>query len=66
MTIEVPPDDAGKVIELMGRRRGEMTHMQIHGDLAFLEFEAPSPRPDRAAHEAHERDARQRRHDEPA
>jgi GTP-binding protein len=42
VTIEVPPDDAGKVIELMGRRRGEMQHMQQHGDLAFLEFEAPS------------------------
>ena len=42
VTVEVPPDDQGKVIELMGRRRGELTHMQIHGDLAFLEFEAPS------------------------
>ncbi len=42
VTIEVPPDDVGKVIELMGRRRGEMTHMQVHGDLSFVEFEAPS------------------------
>ena len=42
VTIEVPPDDAGKVIELLGRRRGELLHMQTHGDLQFLEFEAPS------------------------
>jgi GTP-binding protein len=42
VSIEVPPDDAGKVIELMGRRRGEMTHMQTHGDLVFLDFDAPS------------------------
>ena len=42
VNIEVPPDDVGKVIELMGRRRGEMLHMQTHGDLAFLEFEAPA------------------------
>ncbi len=42
VTVEVPPDDAGKVIELMGRRRGELQHMQTHGDTAFLEFEAPS------------------------
>jgi GTP-binding protein len=42
VTVEVPPDDQGKVIELMGRRRGELVHMQTHGDTAFLEFEAPS------------------------
>ena len=42
VTIEVPPTDAGKVIELMGRRRAEMQHMQTHGDLVFLDFDAPS------------------------
>jgi GTP-binding protein len=40
--VEVPPDDAGKVIEMLGRRRGELVHMTTRGDLAFLEFEAPS------------------------
>ena len=40
--VEVPPDDAGKVIDLMGRRRGEMLNMTTRGDLAFLEFEAPA------------------------
>jgi GTP-binding protein len=38
----VPPDDAGRVIEMLGRRRGELLHMETRGDLAFLEFEAPS------------------------
>jgi GTP-binding protein len=40
--VEVPPDDAGRVIEMLGRRRGELVHMSTRGDLAFLEFEAPS------------------------
>ncbi|MFV1960144.1 MAG: hypothetical protein ACC662_12115 [Planctomycetota bacterium] len=40
--VEVPPDDAGKVIELMGRRRAELLNLTTRGDLAFLEFEAPS------------------------
>jgi GTP-binding protein len=42
VTIEVPPDDAGKVINLLGPRRGELIHMQGHGDLSFLEFDVPS------------------------
>ncbi|MHC5012173.1 MAG: GTP-binding protein, partial [Planctomycetota bacterium] len=40
--VEVPPDDAGKVIDLLGRRRGELIHMETQGDLALLDFEAPS------------------------
>jgi GTP-binding protein len=40
--VEVPPDLAGKVIDLLGQRRGEMVQMTTHGDLASLEFEAPS------------------------
>ncbi len=40
--VEVPPDDAGKVIEMLGRRKGEMLDMKTQGDLCFLEFEAPS------------------------
>jgi GTP-binding protein len=42
VTVEVPPDDAGRVIDMLGRRRGELLRMSTHGDLAFLEFEAPS------------------------
>ena len=40
--VEVPPGDSGKVIEMMGRRRGELIDMKTQGDLTFLEFEAPS------------------------
>ncbi|MDF1700850.1 MAG: translational GTPase TypA [Planctomycetota bacterium] len=40
--VEVPPEAAGTVIEMMGRRKGEMLDMQTKGDLCFLEFEAPS------------------------
>jgi GTP-binding protein len=40
--VEVPPDLAGKVIDLLGQRRGEMLQMTQHGDLASLDFEAPS------------------------
>jgi GTP-binding protein len=40
--VEVPPTDAGTVIEMLGRRRGELVHMDTQGALAFLEFEAPS------------------------
>jgi len=40
--VEVPPDYAGTVIDMLGRRRGEMVSMATRGDLAFLEFEAPS------------------------
>jgi GTP-binding protein len=40
--VEVPPDDAGRVIEMLGRRRGELVEMKTHGDLTFLHFEAPT------------------------
>jgi GTP-binding protein len=42
VNVEVPPDDAGRVIDMLGRRRGELIRMTTRGDLAFLEFEAPS------------------------
>ena len=37
-TIEVPNDSAGRIIEYLGRRRGELLHMEALGDLAKLEF----------------------------
>ena len=40
--VEVPPESAGTVIEMLGRRKGEMLDMQTKGDLSFLEFEMPS------------------------
>jgi GTP-binding protein len=42
VNVEVPPGEAGRVIEMLGRRRGEMIEMKNHGDLTFLTFEAPS------------------------
>ncbi len=41
-TVEVPADNAGKVIEYLGRRRGEMTHMDALGSLSKIEFLIPS------------------------
>ena len=41
-TIEVPADNAGKVIEYLGRRRGEMVHMEPIGELSKVEFLIPA------------------------
>jgi GTP-binding protein len=41
-TVEVPPDSAGRVIEYLGRRRGEMTHMNAAGSLSKIEFLIPA------------------------
>lgn len=42
LSIDLPEDSAGKVIEVVGIRRGEMTHMEKHGNRQLLEFEIPS------------------------
>ncbi len=41
-SIEVPAENAGRVIEYLGRRRGEMIHMDSAGNLNRLEFLIPS------------------------
>ena len=41
-SIEVPSDNAGRIIEYLGRRRGEMIHMDASGTLARLEFKIPA------------------------
>jgi GTP-binding protein len=41
-TVEVPTHHAGKVIEYLGRRRGEMVEMTTHGNLSRVEFEVPA------------------------
>ncbi len=41
-SIEVPSESAGRVIEYLGRRRGEMLHMDTSGALARVEFKIPS------------------------
>ncbi|MFT5049238.1 MAG: GTP-binding protein [Chlamydiales bacterium] len=41
-SVEVPQDSAGRVIEYLGRRRGEMVHMDSLGAMAKVEFIIPS------------------------
>ncbi len=41
-TVEVPKDNAGRIIEYLGRRRGEMLHMEAHGAIAKVEFMIPA------------------------
>jgi GTP-binding protein len=42
LTIDVPEQFSGKMIELVSMRRGEMKIMEPKGDLIHLEFEIPS------------------------
>lgn len=41
-TVEVPDATSGKVIELMGRRRGEMASMEPKEGIVHLEFKIPA------------------------
>jgi GTP-binding protein len=41
-SIEVPNEHAGKIIEYLGKRRGEMVHMEPFGEHTRLEFLVPS------------------------
>jgi GTP-binding protein len=40
--VEVPEEYAGAVIEKLGSRRGEMTHMNVENSTAYLEFSMPT------------------------
>ena len=42
LTVEVPSDYLGPVMELVGGRRGEMQEMTTRGDYAIVRFEVPS------------------------
>lgn len=42
LIVDVPGETAGKVIELVSQRKGEMKVMEPKGDLQHLEFEIPS------------------------
>jgi GTP-binding protein len=42
MVVDVPEDTAGKVIELVTARKGELTIMEPKGDLQHLEFNIPA------------------------
>ncbi len=41
-TVEVPSEHAGRIIEYLGSRRGEMAHLERLGDLAKVEFLIPA------------------------
>lgn len=42
LTIDVPEDVSGKAIDLVTKRKGEMTSMELKGDRAMLAFSIPS------------------------
>lgn len=42
LTVDVPEQSAGKVIEYVSQRKGDMLLMEPKGDLQHLEFEIPS------------------------
>ena len=42
MTVDVPDQSSGRVIELVSQRKGEMLVMETRGDLIHIEFEIPS------------------------
>jgi len=42
LTVDTPSDTAGKVIEFLGSRRGELDKMSSKGDFQHLEFKIPS------------------------
>ncbi|HOJ91276.1 MAG TPA: translational GTPase TypA [Saprospiraceae bacterium] len=42
MTVDVPENFSGKIIEFVSQRKGEMTVMEPKGDLIHIEFNIPS------------------------
>lgn len=42
LTVNLPEESASKIIDLVTRRKGEMTMMEAKGDRVFLEFNIPS------------------------
>lgn len=42
LTVNLPEDISGRIIEIVANRKGEMTSMEMKGDRAQLEFHVPS------------------------
>jgi len=42
LTVDVPEESSGKVIEMVSRRRGDLLKMETRGDRIHLEFSIPS------------------------
>ena len=41
-TVEVPTEFAGRIIEFLGRRRGELMHMEAEGETTRIDFSVPA------------------------
>ena len=57
LNVEVPAEYLGRIMELVGHRRGKLEHMQPRGDYTCTTFRIPARGLDRAAHPSLERDA---------
>lgn len=42
LVVEVPPDRLGAVMELVGSRRGQLSHMHARGDYSHVSFSIPA------------------------
>jgi len=42
LTVDVPDEYAGRIIEIVGTRRGEMVHMESRGPRQLIEFHIPT------------------------
>lgn len=42
LVVEVPSDKLGPVMEMVGARRGELQHMEVHGEYTVIEFLIPA------------------------
>jgi GTP-binding protein len=42
LAVDLPEEAAGKIIELVGVRKGEMVHMEKRGNRQLIEFEIPT------------------------
>jgi GTP-binding protein len=42
LSVDVPEESAGKIIEFVGLRKGEMVHMEARGQRQLIEFEIPT------------------------
>ena len=62
LTVDIPEEFVGVVMEQLGSRKGEVANMHNHGyGRVRIEFRVPSPRADRAAQPAAHRHARHHR-----
>ena len=44
LVVEVPEDNTGPVMELVGQRRGQLVDMTTHNQYTYMLFSVPGPR----------------------